>query len=49
MAIEIRGVDGSEPPGALARLRYDVYVREFGRRLPGCDDDQGRSNHDSLL
>jgi predicted GNAT family N-acyltransferase len=41
MAIEIRGVDGSVPPGALARLRYDVYVREFGRRLPGCDDEQG--------
>ena len=28
-------------PAALARLRYDVYVREFGRRLPGCDDEQG--------
>jgi predicted GNAT family N-acyltransferase len=41
MAIEIRGVDGSTPPGALARLRYDVYVREFGRRLPGCDDEHG--------
>lgn len=41
MAIEIRGVEGAEQPAALARLRYDVYVREFGRRLPGCDDDQG--------
>ena len=41
MAIEIRGVDGAEQSAALARLRYDVYVREFGRRLPGCDDDQG--------
>jgi CRP-like cAMP-binding protein/predicted GNAT family N-acyltransferase len=41
MAIEIRGVDGSTHPAALARLRYDVYVREFGRRLPGCDDEQG--------
>jgi len=28
-------------PAALARLRYDVYVREFGRRLPGADDEQG--------
>ena len=41
MAIEIRGVEGSKHPAALARLRYDVYVREFGRRLPGCDDEQG--------
>ena len=41
MAIEIRGVDGSMQPAGLARLRYDVYVREFGRRLPGCDDEQG--------
>jgi len=41
MAIEIRGVDGSKQPAGLARLRYDVYVREFGRRLPGCDDEQG--------
>lgn len=41
MAIEIRGVDGAEQSAALARLRYDVYVREFGRRLPGSDDDQG--------
>jgi predicted GNAT family N-acyltransferase len=39
--IEIRGVEGSLHPAALARLRYDVYVREFGRRLPGCDDEQG--------
>jgi len=41
MAIEIRGMDGGMQPGALSRLRYDVYVREFGRRLPGCDDEQG--------
>jgi len=41
MAIEIKGVEGSLHPAALARLRYDVYVREFGRRLPGCDDEQG--------
>jgi predicted GNAT family N-acyltransferase len=41
MGIEIRGIEGSERSAALARLRYDVYVREFGRRLPGCDDDQG--------
>ena len=41
MAIEIKGVDGAEQSAALSRLRYDVYVREFGRRLPGCDDDQG--------
>src|SRR5207342_491477 len=41
MAIEIRGVEGSMQPAALARLRYDVYVREFGRRIPGADDEQG--------
>jgi predicted GNAT family N-acyltransferase len=41
MAIEIRGVDGAGQSAALARLRYDVYVREFGRRLPGSDDEQG--------
>jgi len=41
MAIEIRGVEGSVLPAALARLRYDVYVREFGRGLPGADDEQG--------
>ena len=41
MAIEIRGVEGSMHPAALARLRYDVYVREFGRGLPGADDEQG--------
>jgi predicted GNAT family N-acyltransferase len=40
-AVEIKTVDGSLHPAALARLRYDVYVREFGRRLPGCDDEQG--------
>ena len=41
MATEIRGVEGSLHPAALARLRYDVYVREFGRGLPGADDEQG--------
>jgi predicted GNAT family N-acyltransferase len=41
MAIEIRGIEGSMHPAALARLRYDVYVREFGRGLPGADDEQG--------
>src|SRR4249919_1765834 len=41
MAIEIRGIEGSMQPAGLARLRYDVYVREFGRRLPGSDDEQG--------
>jgi predicted GNAT family N-acyltransferase len=41
MAIQIRGIEGAEQSAALARLRYDVYVREFGRRLPGCDDEQG--------
>src|SRR4051794_31236012 len=41
MAIEISGIEGSRHPAALARLRYDVYAREFGRRLPGCDDEQG--------
>jgi predicted GNAT family N-acyltransferase len=41
MAIEIRGIEGTQESTALARLRYDVYAREFGRRLPGCDDEQG--------
>ncbi|MEO8159852.1 MAG: cyclic nucleotide-binding domain-containing protein [Arenimonas sp.] len=41
MAIQIRGIDGAAQSVALARLRYDVYVREFGRRLPGCDDEHG--------
>jgi predicted GNAT family N-acyltransferase len=41
VAIEIRGIEGSMLPAALARLRYDVYVREFGRGLPGADDEQG--------
>jgi predicted GNAT family N-acyltransferase len=41
MAFEIRGVEGSMHSAALARLRYDVYVREFGRGLPGADDEQG--------
>ena len=41
MEIQIRAVDGAAESAAVARLRYDVYVREFGRRPPGCDDDQG--------
>ena len=41
MEIQIRAVDGPAESAAVARLRYDVYVREFGRRPSGCDDDQG--------
>lgn len=41
MEIQIRPVDGPLESAAVARLRYDVYVREFGRRPPGCDDDLG--------
>src|ERR671912_2299763 len=41
MEIQIRPVSGNAELGAVGRLRYDVYVRELGRRPPGCDDAQG--------
>jgi GNAT superfamily N-acetyltransferase len=41
MEIEIRPVNGFAELAAVGRLRYDVYVREFGRRPAGCDDEQG--------
>ena len=41
MEIDIRPVNGFAELAAVNRLRYDVYVRELGRRPAGCDDDQG--------
>ena len=40
MSIEIRAVTRPEELAAIARLRYDVYVRELGRRPNGLDDAQ---------
>lgn len=40
MSIEIRLVTRPEELAAIARLRYDVYVRELGRRPNGLDDAQ---------
>ena len=41
MEIEIRPVNDPAGLAAVGRLRYDVYVRELGRRPAGCDDVQG--------
>jgi hypothetical protein len=41
MGIEIRIAATPAERTAVGRLRYDVYVRELGRRPPGCDDAQG--------
>lgn len=38
MGIEIRVAANPEERAAIGRLRYDVYVRELGRRPAGCDD-----------
>ena len=38
MDIQIRPVNGPKELAAVGRLRYDVYVRELGRRPAGCDD-----------
>jgi predicted GNAT family N-acyltransferase len=38
MSIEIRAVTRPEELAAIGRLRYDVYVRELGRRPNGLDD-----------
>jgi predicted GNAT family N-acyltransferase len=39
--IEIRPVRDEAELVAVGRLRYEVYVRELGRRPPGSDDAQG--------
>ena len=40
MSIEIRVATRPEELAAIGRLRYDVYVRELGRRPAGIDDEQ---------
>jgi GNAT superfamily N-acetyltransferase len=40
MSIDIRVATRPEELAAIGRLRYDVYVRELGRRPAGCDDEQ---------
>ncbi len=40
MSIEIRAATRPEELAAIGRLRYDVYVRELGRRPNGLDDAQ---------
>jgi hypothetical protein len=40
MEITIRPVQGAAELAAVGRLRYDVYVRELGRRPAGSDDAQ---------
>ena len=44
MSIEIRVATRPEERAAIGRLRYEVYVRELGRRPPGCDDDQAEQS-----
>lgn len=41
MEITIRPIEGPEELAAVGRLRYDVHVRELGRRPEGCDDVLG--------
>jgi predicted GNAT family N-acyltransferase len=40
--LSIRTIDSAEELEAVARLRYQVYVNELGRRPEGCDDDLQR-------
>ena len=40
MSIEIRVATRPDELAAIGRLRYEVYVRELGRRPAGCDDAQ---------
>ena len=42
MSIEIRVATRPEEVAAIGRLRYDVYVRELGRRPDGCDDERAQ-------
>ena len=46
MSIEIRAVTLPEELVAIGRLRYDVYVRELGRRPNGLDDTQAIQTED---
>jgi hypothetical protein len=39
--LQIRPATTPGDLAAIGRLRYDVYVRELGRRPPGCDDESG--------
>jgi predicted GNAT family N-acyltransferase len=41
MEMEIRAIKGPDELTAVGRLRYDVYVRELGRRPDGCNDALG--------
>lgn len=40
--LTIRPIDAADELDAVARLRYQVYVNELGRRPIGSDDDQQR-------
>ena len=40
--LSIRPINSAEELDAVARLRYQVYVIELGRRPEGCDDDLQR-------
>ncbi len=40
--LKIRPIESAEELDAVARLRYQVYVNELGRRPEGCDDDLQR-------
>ncbi len=40
--LQIRPITSAEELNAVARLRYQVYVNELGRRPEGCDDDLQR-------
>lgn len=40
--LSIRPINSAEELDAVARLRYQVYVNELGRRPEGCDDDLQR-------
>ena len=41
MELQIRPVSTAAEMAAVTRLRYEVYVRELGRRPRGCDDALG--------
>lgn len=41
-AVQIRPIESAAELDAVARLRYQVYVNELGRRPEGCDDELQR-------
>lgn len=49
MELQIRPIEGPAELAAVARLRYEVYVRELGRRPVGCDDELGLQQEDEDL